>query len=68
MENFLVWIIASYVIGSIATYFLLWKKNTADAVGATIDSLIANGFLRAEKKENGEVEILKCNDSKDAEL
>jgi hypothetical protein len=55
------WLLGAYVAGSAATYYLFLKKNFLDATEATIDTLIANGFLRTKRGTDGEIEILKWN-------
>ena len=57
----LLWLLGAYIAGSGATYYLFLKKNFLDATEATIDTLIANGFLRTKRGADGEVEILKWN-------
>ena len=57
----LLWLLGAYVAGSVATYLLVLKSKTVDAVGHTIDRLIEEGYLRARRDSNGEIEILKWN-------
>ena len=52
----------SYLIGSIVTWFLVSNSYRRQGIEATIDSLVANGFLRHRKQADGEIEILKWND------
>ena len=50
----------AYVIG---TGFGMWvARPGVKVVEATIDSLIANGYLKHRKDEKGEIEILKYNE------
>jgi DNA-binding MarR family transcriptional regulator len=52
------WLFLAYTVG---TLFGLWytKKGTIEK---TIDSLIANGYLKHRRKADGEIEILKYNE------
>ena len=59
MDTF--WIIAIYTIGSIVGY-VIGKGNHKDIVTKIIDNLIDNGYLRHEKKSNGETEIKRGNE------
>jgi len=59
--------LAAYVAGSGATWYLFLRQNFLNATEATIDSLIDNGFLRYKRGDDGEVEILKWNETDDSE-
>ena len=61
------WLLAAYVAGSGATWYLFLRQNFLNATEATIDSLIDNGFLRYKRGDDGEVEILKWNETDDSE-
>jgi hypothetical protein len=52
------WLFLAYTVG---TVFGLWytQKGTIEK---TIDSLIANGYLKHRRKADGEIEILKYNE------
>ena len=63
-EN-VMWLLAAYVAGSGATWYLFLRQNFLNATEATIDSLIDNGFLRYKRGDDGELEILKWNDPDD---
>ena len=65
-EN-VMWLLAAYVAGSGATWYLFLRQNFLNATEATIDSLIDNGFLRYKRGADGEVEILKWNETDDSE-
>ncbi len=65
-EN-VMWLLAAYVAGSGATWYLFLRQNFLNATEATIDSLIDNGFLRYKRGEDGELEILKWNETDDSE-
>ena len=65
-EN-VMWLLAAYVAGSGATWYLFLRQNFLNATEATIDSLIDNGFLRYKRDDAGEVEILKWNETDDSE-
>jgi len=49
--------------GSAVTYILFWKATVIDVSTRTIDTLIDGGFLRHKRTEDGEIEILKWNES-----
>lgn len=61
MNDMIMWLMLAYVAGSVATYLLVLKSKTVDAVGHTIDKLIEEGYLRSKRDANGEIEILKWN-------
>lgn len=63
-EN-VMWLLGAYITGSFATWYLFLRQNFLNATEATIDSLIANGFLRYKRGDDGELEILKWNDPDD---
>lgn len=65
-EN-VMWLLAAYVAGSGATWYLFLRQNFLNATEATIDSLINNGFLRYKRGDDGELEILKWNETDDSE-
>ena len=61
------WLLGAYITGSFATWYLFLRQNFLNATEATIDSLIANGFLRYKRGDDGELEILKWNENDDSE-
>ena len=65
-EN-IMWLLTAYIAGSCATWYLFLRQNFIKATEATIDSLIDNGFLRYKRSDDGEVEILKWNETDDSE-
>ena len=65
-EN-VMWLLGEYIAGSFATWYLFLRQNFLNATEATIDSLIANGFLRHKRGDDGELEILKWNENDDSE-
>lgn len=65
-EN-VMWLFGAYIAGSCATWYLFLRQNFLNATEATIDSLIDNGFLRHKRDKDGEVEILKWNQTDDSE-
>lgn len=58
------WILGTYVVGTAFGYYIGRNQSQLESVGATIDSLIDKGFLQTRTGKNGEVEILKWNESK----
>ena len=61
----IMWLLGSYVAGSVATYYLFLRQNFFVATETTIDTLIQGGFLRTKRNADGEVEILKWNAADD---
>jgi len=53
------WLLVTAVIFTAVGYFMAPREGLIEA---TIDALIAQGFLRHKKDENGDIEILKWND------
>ena len=56
-------IVIGYVVGSIVTGFMAYKRGIIRGTGATVDMLIAENFLKW-RKVNGEIELCPL-DSKD---
>ncbi|MBR96764.1 MAG: hypothetical protein CMA81_08165 [Euryarchaeota archaeon] len=51
----------SYVLGTVMGFYFA-RSKIKSIIGDTIDSLIQQGYLRAEKKPNGEFDIKKWNE------
>jgi hypothetical protein len=60
------WLLVAYTTGSVFTGWIFYKSGIRNGIENTIDSLVDQGFLR-HKKQAGEIEILKWNDSADQE-
>ena len=61
MENFQLWILGSYALGSLVGFLMyrrFYKSKLASATGFMLDTLIESGYIRTEKNEQGEVIIL----------
>ena len=58
----ILWLFFAYALGSVFTGYVFYKSGTRNGIESTIDSLIAQGFLRHKKDKDGEVEIIKWND------
>ena len=58
----ILWLFFAYALGSVFTGYTFYKSGTRNGIESTIDSLIAQGFLRHKKDKDGEVEIIKWND------
>ena len=56
-------IVIGYVVGSIVTGFMAYKRGVIRGTGATVDMLIAENFLKW-RKVNGVIELCPL-DSKD---
>lgn len=58
------WLLFAYVVG---TAFGFYAKDVSmqAVIGATIDSLVDNGYLKHRKDTNGDIEILKWNQDDD---
>lgn len=57
----IVWLLLSYLTGSAATFFLVYRSILTRSVGDTIDSLMDQGYIKFKRLPNGDVEILKWN-------
>mgnify|MGYP006075715251 CR=1 FL=1 len=62
----LIFLAISYVVGTGFGYWQGRAHGLAQGIENTVDSLVNQGFLR-HKKQAGEIEILKWNDSADQE-
>lgn len=60
MDN--LWMLVAYVSGSAFTWWAMTSKVDTKAIEATIDNLIAQGYLRTRRTAAGETEILKWNE------
>jgi hypothetical protein len=56
------WLLFAYAVGTIFGYVLGKTSNIKNVAELTIDSLIANGYLKTRRGANGELEILKHNE------
>ena len=56
-------VVVGYVVGSIVTVYMAYKRGVVRGSGATVDMLIAANFVKW-RKVNGEIE-LRPLDSKD---
>ena len=56
-----IWIIGIYTLGSVVGYYI-GKGGHRETVAKVIDNLIDGGYLRYERKPNGETEIKRWND------
>jgi len=65
-EN-VMWLLVAYVLGSAFSAFIFHRSGTRNGIENTIDSLVDQGFLRHKKDNDGEIEILKWNDSSEQE-
>ena len=58
------WLFLAYIAGSVVTGWMVYKSQTIDVVGKTIDTLCEAGFIRYKKRTDGEVELMQW-DAKD---
>lgn len=58
----ILWLLLAYVLGSAATYFLLYRKLFMSATEKTLDMLMNGGFLRYRINADGDTEILKWDE------
>lgn len=56
------WLGVAYLSGTFFTLWWLGPQIAEKSIGATIDNLISQGFLRYKKDKNGEIEIMKWNE------
>ena len=54
----------AYVAGTVIGFYFGYRFAVDKVATATIDSLIEQGYLRSNKKIDGEIEVLKWNDDK----
>ena len=52
----------TYCLGTVVGIYFGYNKANTTAIEKTIDNLIENGYLRAKKLPNGDVDILKIGD------
>lgn len=57
------WLFLAYVVGTLFGMYVGWQAFGQKIVEMTIDSLIENGFLKTRENADGEIEILKHNES-----
>jgi hypothetical protein len=55
-------VVFGYVIGSIVTGFMAYKRGVIRGSGETVDMLIASNFLKW-RKVNGEIELQPLNNN-----
>lgn len=59
----LLWLFVAYLAGTLFTLFILGPQIATRSIEATIDSLMAKGIIRYKKDKDGEIEILRWNES-----
>ena len=57
------WLGVAYGAGTLFTLFILGPEISKKAIEATIDSLMSKGIIRYKRDKNGEIEIMKWNES-----
>ena len=61
MEDY-IWLFVAYSVGTAFGVVITLRAKMENIIGSTIDSLIDQGYLRARKDSNGDIEILKHNE------
>lgn len=59
------WIFIAYVVGTLFGRFSVRSKfqiDTGKIIEATIDRLIADGYVKSRKTKEGEVELVRYNE------
>lgn len=59
------WIFIAYVVGTLYGRISIKSKfqvDTSKIIEATIDRLIADGYVKSRKTEKGEVELVRYNE------
>jgi len=56
------WLFVTAVIFTVVGWYWGFKSTTINVVEATVDSLIADGYLKTRTDDNGNIEILKFNE------
>lgn len=51
--------ITAYVVGSVAGFYLFRAYNREDIITTTLDTLIANDYLRSWKDDDGVIQLYK---------
>lgn len=57
----IIMILFAYILGSIATFFLCRKHWIQVGSALTFDLFVKYGYVRYNKKENGEIELVKLS-------
>lgn len=53
------WFAIAYVLGTAIGWYLGRSSGLAYGIATTVDLLVANGFLKTTKDENGDLDIVK---------
>lgn len=64
LEDSDIWLLGAYFVGTIMGWHFS-KISAAQMAEQTIDVLIDGGFLKSRTNENGEIELIKVNQSND---
>lgn len=57
------WLVGSYVLGSIVTYYMMRHILIASTIEHTIGQLIKQNYIRTKINRNGEMEIMPLEKS-----
>lgn len=60
-----IWIIASYIVGTITGYYITVNSVYMLAVTSTIDTLIENRYIRHREDKDGNIEFLEYDEKDD---
>lgn len=52
------WLVGSYVLGSIVTFYMMRHVLVESAIAHTIEELIKQNYIRTKINRDGEMEIL----------
>lgn len=62
MSNMELWFLGAYIAGTVMGY--LFARSSASKIAEqTIDVLIEGGFLKSKTNADGEIELIKVNES-----
>lgn len=59
--NEIIFVVAAYIVGSVATFFLCKRHWISVGSVATFDLFVKLGYVRYRQNENGEIELVKLS-------
>ena len=60
------WAFVFYATGTATGSWFVWKKQSIDTIGMTIDSLCADGYIKHLRNDSGEIELYKWDENIDS--
>lgn len=65
MLEYNIWLLVVSVIFTFVGYYMGKRDALIEAASSAVDVLIAEGYLRYKRSQNGEIEIIKWNEIND---